>query len=114
MNPPGVGIGRYGRDTTAMEVARDSVLIGRVVVVTGASSGLGVETARALAAAGADLVRGVRNPAAGELVAAGIREESGRTVRVLSLDLSDLGSVNAFAEQIRSDMASIEIGRAHV
>jgi NAD(P)-dependent dehydrogenase (short-subunit alcohol dehydrogenase family) len=53
---------RFGYDTTAEEVARTVDLRGRRAVLTGASSGIGVETARALAHAGADVVLGVRDP----------------------------------------------------
>jgi NAD(P)-dependent dehydrogenase (short-subunit alcohol dehydrogenase family) len=69
-------------------------------VLTGASSGIGAETARALAIAGADLVLGVRNLSAGEVVAHEIAREAKGEVRVLRLDLSDLSSVAAFADQI--------------
>ena len=60
---------RFGWDTTAEEVARSADLRGRQAVLTGASSGIGVETARALAIAGADVVLGVRDVEAGEAVA---------------------------------------------
>ncbi len=66
---------------------------GRRFVVTGASSGVGLETARALAGAGAEVVLAVRDRAKGERVAASIE---GRTeVRVV--DVADLSSVRAFA-----------------
>jgi NAD(P)-dependent dehydrogenase (short-subunit alcohol dehydrogenase family) len=68
-------------------------LPGRVVVVTGASSGIGEATARALALAGAKVVLAVRDTAKGERVAASI---AGDTV-VLPLDLEDLASIRAFA-----------------
>ncbi|CAN7180014.1 SDR family NAD(P)-dependent oxidoreductase [Phenylobacterium sp. LjRoot219] len=92
---------RYDRTTTAEQIARAADLRGRVAVLTGASSGLGTETARALAIAGADLVLGVRNPAAGQAVAEAIAPQArGGTIRVLPLELSDLGSVIAFADQL--------------
>jgi len=69
-------------------------LSGRTAIVTGASSGIGAETARALARAGAHVVLAVRDPGKGERVAAGI---DGAT-EVLPLDLADLGSVRAFAQ----------------
>ena len=68
-------------------------LTGRVVVVTGASSGVGAATARALAGAGAKVVLAVRDQAKGERVAAAI---VGAT-EVRPLDLEDLASVRAFA-----------------
>ena len=66
---------------------------GRVVVVTGASSGIGTATARALAEAGAKVVLAVRNPAKGTQVA---RTMTGAT-EVRALDLENLASVRAFA-----------------
>ncbi len=66
---------------------------GRTAVVTGATSGLGLATARALAAAGARVVLAVRDVARGEAAAAGLTGE----VEVRRLDLADLASVHAFA-----------------
>ncbi|PRY47878.1 NAD(P)-dependent dehydrogenase (short-subunit alcohol dehydrogenase family) [Geodermatophilus tzadiensis] len=67
---------------------------GRTVVVTGATSGLGLATARALATAGARVVLAVRDPARGEAAAADLPGE----VEVRRLDLADLASVRAFAD----------------
>lgn len=66
---------------------------GRRFVVTGASSGIGLATARALAAAGGHVVLAVRDPAKGEAAA---RSMAG-TVEVRHLDVADLASVRAFA-----------------
>ncbi|MET1756126.1 SDR family NAD(P)-dependent oxidoreductase [Novosphingobium sp. RD2P27] len=63
-------------------------------MLTGASSGIGIETARALAWAGADLVLGVRDLGRGEAALAGIK------ARLLRLDLGDLRSVIDFAARI--------------
>ncbi len=72
-------------------------LSGKTAIVTGASSGIGIETARALAAAGASVTLAVRNTNAGDRVAAEIRDSTGdREVGVGALDLSDLSSVAAF------------------
>jgi NAD(P)-dependent dehydrogenase (short-subunit alcohol dehydrogenase family) len=76
--------------STAAEVVAGVDLTGRSAIVTGASSGIGIETARALAGAGADVTLAVRDVAAGERVAAGI------DARVAHVDLADLRSVRAF------------------
>jgi NAD(P)-dependent dehydrogenase (short-subunit alcohol dehydrogenase family) len=93
-------VNTLGRDTTAQEVAHNVDLRGRLIVLTGASAGLGAETARAFAKTGADLVLGVRNVAAGVAVANDLATEAAGTIRVLVLDLSDLASVINFSEQI--------------
>jgi NAD(P)-dependent dehydrogenase (short-subunit alcohol dehydrogenase family) len=86
------------RNSTAQEVARTADLRGKQIVLTGASSGIGLETARALAVAGADLVLGVRNLAAGETVVRAL-EAKGR-ITLLPLDLSEFASVDEFAARI--------------
>jgi NAD(P)-dependent dehydrogenase (short-subunit alcohol dehydrogenase family) len=93
-------VNRFGRETTAEEVARSADLSGRLAVVTGASSGIGVETARALAGAGADVVLGVRDVVAGETVARAIADETTGAPRVMALDLRELSSVADFADRI--------------
>jgi NAD(P)-dependent dehydrogenase (short-subunit alcohol dehydrogenase family) len=87
----------FGADSTAAEVITGLDLTGKRAVVTGGSSGIGVETARALASAGADVTLAVRNTAAGEQTAAEITASTGRAVHVSELDLSHLHSVKQFA-----------------
>jgi NAD(P)-dependent dehydrogenase (short-subunit alcohol dehydrogenase family) len=88
---------RYGHDTTAAEVARGIDLTGRRIIVTGAASGIGVETARALAGTGADVTLAVRDVAAGERVAGEILDTTGNAdIHVARLDLADRASVAAF------------------
>jgi NAD(P)-dependent dehydrogenase (short-subunit alcohol dehydrogenase family) len=73
---------------------------GKVAVVTGANSGLGLATARELARAGAGVVMACRSAGKGEAAAASIRSElANAAVEVAPLDLADLGSVREFAEQ---------------
>ncbi len=91
----------FGRHSTAQEVAHNVNLRGRLVVVTGASSGLGIETTKALAMTGADIVLGVRNVKSGEAVANELPVTASGAIRVVALDLSDLASVTNFAEQIK-------------
>jgi NAD(P)-dependent dehydrogenase (short-subunit alcohol dehydrogenase family) len=69
---------------------------GRRFVVTGASGGLGLETARALAAAGADVVLAVRNLDKGNAAARTLRGK----VEVQRLDVADLASVREFAASV--------------
>ncbi len=85
-------------DTTpALEVVDGLDLTGRRAIVTGGASGIGVETARALAHAGAQVTLAVRDLEAGERTAAEITASSGRDdVTVAQLDLADLDSVDAF------------------
>ncbi|MEV5172513.1 SDR family NAD(P)-dependent oxidoreductase [Streptomyces flaveolus] len=87
----------FGFSSTAAEVAQGVDLTGRRAVVTGASSGLGAETARALAATGAAVTLAVRDLATGERVAKDITASTGnQEVRVAHLDLADASSVTAF------------------
>ncbi|THD64320.1 oxidoreductase [Phenylobacterium sp.] len=87
----------FGAKTAAREVVVGHDLSGRTAVVTGGASGIGVETARALAEAGADVMLAVRDTAAGETVAADIHRTAPGKVSVGKLDLSDLNAVAAFA-----------------
>jgi NAD(P)-dependent dehydrogenase (short-subunit alcohol dehydrogenase family) len=87
----------FGFRSTAADVAEGIDLSGKRVIVTGSSSGIGVETARALARAGAEVTLAVRNTDAGARVAADIAATTGnRNLRVASLELSSLASVAAF------------------
>lgn len=87
---------RFTRESTADDVVAGVDLTGSRAVVTGGASGIGVETARSLARAGADVVLAVRDTAAGERVAADVGATTGRTPEVRPLDLADRASVAAF------------------
>ncbi len=78
---------------------------GKTFVVTGANSGLGLETARALAGAGGHVIMACRNTKKGEEAAAGL----GSNVSVRRLDLSSLQSVRAFAEKMRAEKVTIDV-----
>jgi NAD(P)-dependent dehydrogenase (short-subunit alcohol dehydrogenase family) len=87
----------FGAQSTAAEVVAGTDLRGTRAIVTGAGSGIGVETARALAQAGAEVTLAVRNLDAGERVAADITATTGNArVLVAPLDLADQASVAAF------------------
>ena len=87
----------FGAQSTAAEVIAGVDLTGRRAIVTGASGGLGYETARALASAGADVTIAARRRAAVETAATEIAESTGNpAVHAAVLDLADLGSVARF------------------
>jgi NAD(P)-dependent dehydrogenase (short-subunit alcohol dehydrogenase family) len=86
----------FGPASTAAEVIAGVDLAGRRAVVTGASSGIGQETARVLAAAGAEVTLAVRDTEAGQRAAAEIAAAGGGRVRVARLDLADRASVAEF------------------
>ncbi|MDX2706010.1 SDR family NAD(P)-dependent oxidoreductase [Streptomyces sp. PA03-6a] len=89
----------FGAHSTAADVVRDVDLSGKRAVVTGGASGIGLETALALAGAGADVTLAVRDPQAAGPAADRIRRETGRDgVHVARVDLADLDSVRAFTE----------------
>ena len=80
----------FGRHSTAAEVIDGVDLSGKRAIVTGAGSGIGTETARALASAGAEVVLAVRRPQAAGRIAAGIAGSTGNAkVSVRALDLAD-------------------------
>jgi len=87
----------YGFGTTAAEVLDGVDLSGRRAIVTGGASGIGVETARALAGAGAEVTLAVRDREAGERTAEDIiATTDNKRVLVAYLDLADRTSVAAF------------------
>lgn len=89
----------FGAKSTADEVVRGIDMSGKRVIVTGAASGIGVETARALARIGADVTLAVRNSETGEKVAADIIETtSNKNVHVAALDLNDRASIDTFVK----------------
>jgi NAD(P)-dependent dehydrogenase (short-subunit alcohol dehydrogenase family) len=90
---------QFSAQSTAAEVIKGTDLRGRRAIVTGGSSGIGVETARALASAGAQVTLAVRDTAAGDRTAAEITAAAGMPVGVGRLDLADPESVAAFAAQ---------------
>ena len=83
---------------------------GRLAVVTGANTGLGFETAQALAARGASVVLAVRNVEKGKQAADRIAAGApGATVTVQELDLSSLDSVRAAAAELRAGHPRIDL-----
>ena len=86
----------FGEKTTASEVISGRDLTGKVVVITGGHSGIGLETTRVLAAAGTSIVIGARDVAKAREAVSQIKE-----VEVYELDLAEPASVDEFAKTYR-------------
>ncbi|MBM3131804.1 MAG: SDR family NAD(P)-dependent oxidoreductase [Chloroflexi bacterium] len=107
----------FGATTTAEEVLKNTNLTGRIAVVTGASGGIGKETARALAVGGATVVLAARDVAKTERAAAEIVSATGNpSVETLRLDLASQADVRrAAAEYLdRHDVLHILINNAGI
>ncbi|MER5466089.1 SDR family NAD(P)-dependent oxidoreductase [Streptomyces sp. NPDC002668] len=94
----------FGAQSTTEEVLHGIDLTGKLAIVTGGYSGIGLETTRALAGAGAHVVVPARRRAAAQEAVAGID-----SVEVDELDLSDLESVRGFAERFIASGRSIDL-----
>jgi NAD(P)-dependent dehydrogenase (short-subunit alcohol dehydrogenase family) len=94
----------FGMRSTASDVIAGIDLSGKVALVTGGYSGLGLETVRAIAAAGAKVIVGARRPDAAAHDLAGIDG-----VTILKLDLSDPSSIDAFAVEVAAHTHRIDI-----
>lgn len=95
----------FGATSTTDEVLVGVDLSGKRVLVTGVSAGLGVETARALAAHGAEVVGAARDLAKAERATTGVREQAatGGGLELVQLDLASLASVRACADALLAD-----------
>jgi NAD(P)-dependent dehydrogenase (short-subunit alcohol dehydrogenase family) len=97
--------GPFGAESTTDEVLEGVDLSGRRILVTGASAGIGVETARALAAHGAQVVGAVRDLDKGHHATQVVRDQArnGGGLELIPLDLASLDSVRACADALVAD-----------
>jgi NAD(P)-dependent dehydrogenase (short-subunit alcohol dehydrogenase family) len=97
---------KYGPKTTADEVLSGINLKQKRFLVTGASSGIGLETARSLVSHGASVVGAVRDIAKAERATASVRDaasQGGGSLELINLDLASLQSVRACADKLLAD-----------
>ena len=94
----------YGMRTEARDALGRRRLDGKLAIVTGGYSGLGLETTRALADAGASVIVPARTPEKARAALAGIAR-----VEQKSLDLADPKSINAFADEFLSSNRKLDI-----
>ncbi|CAH2229547.1 retinol dehydrogenase 11-like [Pararge aegeria] len=88
----------------------DTVMSGKVVVVTGASGGIGFETALELARRGAKLIIACRNHEKGEkAVRRIIRKTNNKRIRFIHLDLTSLESVRKFSNELEASEAKLDV-----
>ena len=106
MTSPQTPIGSpFGYRSTARQVVDGIDLAGRRIVVTGGYSGIGTETVRALAGAGAKVIVGARRPEQAHEVLDGMAGD----IAILPLDLLDPASIDAFAESVAAEHETIDI-----
>ena len=103
--------GPFGANSTTDDVLAGFDLSGKRALVTGVSAGLGVETARALAAHGAKVVGAARDLAKAERATAEVRAQAAGSdaLQLVELDLASLASVRACADALVADGRSFDI-----
>ena len=94
----------FGNDTTAAEALGGRDLSGKIAIVTGGYSGLGLETARVLAEAGATVIVPARTPDKARAAVAGIPR-----IELEAMDLLDPASIDAFAERFLASGRPLDI-----
>jgi NAD(P)-dependent dehydrogenase (short-subunit alcohol dehydrogenase family) len=97
---------KFGAKSTAEDVLAGVELKGKLILVTGVSAGLGVETSRALVAHGADVVGTARDLEKAKRATTEVSKsaaESGANFEVIELDLASLKSVRAAADKLVAD-----------
>ena len=104
---------QYNARTSADDVVEGHDLSGKSIIVTGANTGIGYQTARALASIGGVVTLACRNTEAAEQACQKIRQQHPEAnVTAMRLDLSDLNSVSKFAKEYPQDTLSLLINNA--
>ncbi len=106
----------FNRNSTTSDVLAGIDLTGKTALITGASTGLGAETARALAARGADLTLVARSSEKLSKVASSIESETGRAPETATLELDKPATIRSFADDWlgRHDKLDILISNAGI
>ncbi|HSW93207.1 MAG TPA: SDR family NAD(P)-dependent oxidoreductase [Gammaproteobacteria bacterium] len=94
----------FNQSSTATDVIADMDLTGKTAIITGGHSGLGLESTKALAAAGANVIVGARNVTGAEKILLNIPNTA-----VKELNLSDLASVKHFSNEIINSKIHVDI-----
>uniref|UniRef100_A0A8V0XPM7 WW domain-containing oxidoreductase n=1 Tax=Gallus gallus TaxID=9031 RepID=A0A8V0XPM7_CHICK len=101
---------KYDGNSTAMEILQGRDLSGKVIIITGANSGIGFETAKSFALHGAYVILACRNMSRGNDAVQRILEEWHKAkVEAMTLDLASLRSVQNFAEAFKSKNMPLHI-----
>ncbi|GAB5487941.1 MAG: SDR family NAD(P)-dependent oxidoreductase [Parasphingorhabdus sp.] len=105
-----MGRENFGAETTTDQVLDGIDLGGKQVVITGGASGIGKETARAMAAKGANIIIPARNLEKGEAAAMEIKAASGNeNVDVMDMDLGSMESIRTFADAFHANHDQIDL-----
>ena len=99
----------FNHQTTADEVLADINLTGKRVLITGGSSGLGAESARAMAAKGAEVIITARKKEKAAEVVANIKKATGSDIAVEELELGSFASIRAFADRFLKQYNKLNI-----
>jgi NAD(P)-dependent dehydrogenase (short-subunit alcohol dehydrogenase family) len=102
----------FGATSTTEDVLAGVTLAGKRILVTGVSAGLGVETARSLAAHGAQVVGAARDLEKAKAATAQVRKdaaENGASLELIELDLASLNSVRACADRLTSKAEPFDV-----
>jgi NAD(P)-dependent dehydrogenase (short-subunit alcohol dehydrogenase family) len=100
---------KFGWQSTSDEVLEGINLTGKRALVTGVSAGLGVETARALAAHGAEVIGTARNLEKARAATAHMRAAHGDRLSLVELDLANLASVRAASDVVRASGKPLDL-----